>query len=150
MVKRILAGTATLVLLALAVIVISVVQFDVSREKLAGKYAGGASQFVTLPSGASAHVRDEGNPGGPVLVIWGDKDGLIPVSAAYAFKERIPQTDLAIFENAGHVPMEEVPAESAAGVRAFLSKGQAEVAAGPAENAGEAADHPLPESTAAK
>ena len=69
MVKRILAGTATLVLLALAVIVISVVQFDLPREKLVGKYAGGASQFVTLPSGASAHVRDEGNPGGPVLVL---------------------------------------------------------------------------------
>lgn len=69
MVKRILAGTATLILLALAVIVISVVQFDVPREQLVGKYATGASQFVTLPSGASAHVRDEGNPQGPVLVL---------------------------------------------------------------------------------
>ena len=69
MVKRLLAGTATLILLALAVIVISVVQFDVPREELVGKYATGASQFVTLPSGASAHVRDEGNPDGPVLVL---------------------------------------------------------------------------------
>ena len=346
MVRRILAGTVTLVLLALAVIVISVVQFDLPREKLVGKYAGGASQFVTLPSGASAHMRDEGNREGPalvlvhgsnaslhtwepwvaelgdtyriismdlpghgltgrvpgddytragmtsfvhelmgtlhverfaiagnsmgggvaalyalehpeqvsalilvdaagiplkrddddvplafrvagmpvisqvmryvlprslveegvrkvfvdqskvtdemvaryfdlslhegnrdatrmrfasyasrdeeafaarlgeieapVLVIWGDKDGLIPVSAAYEFEQRIPQAELAIFENVGHVPMEEVPGESAAAVRAFLSKGQAEVAAGPAEGAGEAIDLPLPESTAAE
>lgn len=346
MVKRILAGTATLVLLALAVIVISVVQFDLTREKLVGKYAGGASQFVTLPSGASAHMRDEGNPGGPVLVlvhgsnaslhtwepwvaelgdtyriismdlpghgltgrvpgddytrdgmasfvhevmgtlhverfaiagnsmgggvaalytlehpdrvsalilvdaagipvkrddddvplafkiagmpviskvmryvlprslveegvrkvfvdqskvtdemvsryfdlslhegnreatrmrfasnasrdeeafaarlgeigapvlvIWGDKDGLIPVSAAYEFKQRIPQAELAIFENVGHVPMEEVPAESAAAVRTFLSKGQAEVAAGPSEAPQEARDAPLLESTTAE
>ncbi|MAU61119.1 alpha/beta hydrolase [Parvibaculum sp.] len=322
MVKRILAGTATLILLALAVIVISVVQFDVPREQLVGKYATGASQFVTLPSGASAHVRDEGNPQGPVLVLihgsnaslhtwepwvaeldttyriismdlpghgltgrvpgddysregmatfldelmstlkverfsvagnsmgggvaalytlehpdrvsslilvdaagipverdeddvplafrvasmpvvssvmryvlprsmveeglrkvfvdqskvteemvsryfdlalhegnreatrirfsayaarneeafaarlgdievptlvmWGDKDGLIPVSAAYEFKKRIPQAELVIFENVGHVPMEEVPEESAASVRAFLAGVEAE------------------------
>lgn len=69
MVKRILLGTLTLVALAFAVIVISVVQFDLPREELVGKYAGGASQFVTLPSGASAHMRDEGNPRGPVLVL---------------------------------------------------------------------------------
>jgi len=62
-----------------------------------------------------------------VLVVWGDKDGLIPVSAAYEFEQRIPRAELAIFENVGHVPMEEVPAESAAAVRAFLSKGLAEV-----------------------
>lgn len=344
MVRRILAGTATLVLLALAVIVISVVQFDLPREKLVGKYAGGASQFVTLPSGASAHMRDEGNREGPVLVlvhgsnaslhtwepwvaelgdtyriismdlpghgltgrvpgddytregmtsfvheligtlhverfaiagnsmgggvaalyalehpeqvsalilvdaagipvkrddddvplafriagmpvisqvmryvlprslveegvrkvfvdqskvtdemvaryfdlslhegnrdatrmrfasyasrdeeafaarlgeieapvlvIWGDKDGLIPVSAAYEFEQRIPQAELAIFENVGHVPMEEVPAESAAAVRAFLSKGHAEVAAGQAGPPEEAPDASRPESAA--
>ena len=69
MVRRILLGTLTLIALAFAVIVISVVQFDVPREELVGQYAGGASQFVTLPSGASAHMRDEGNPDGPVLVL---------------------------------------------------------------------------------
>ncbi|MEQ8266055.1 MAG: alpha/beta hydrolase [Parvibaculum sp.] len=69
MVKRIFVGTLTLVVLALAVIIISVVRFDVPREELVGKYATGASQFVTLPSGASAHMRDEGNPQGPVLVL---------------------------------------------------------------------------------
>lgn len=346
MVKRVLAGTLTLIVLAFVVIVISVLRFDVPREELVGKYAGGASQFATLPSGASVHFRDEGNADGPalvlvhgsnaslhtwepwvaelggtyrivtmdlpghgltgrvpgddysregmaasvheltealgltrfaiggnsmgggvsalyalehpdrvtalilvnssgvpvvreetdpplafrlarmpvlskvmryvlprsvveegvrkvfvdqskvtgemvaryfdltlhegnrdatrmrfasyasrdeetfaarlgeievpVLVMWGDKDGLIPVSAAYAFKERIPQAELAIFENAGHVPMEEVPGESAAAVRAFLSKGRAEVAAGPVKGAGEGRDASLTESVAAE
>lgn len=69
MVKRIFAGTLTLVVLALAVIVISVVRFDVPREALIGKYATEASQFVSLPGGGSAHVRDEGNRQGPVLVL---------------------------------------------------------------------------------
>ncbi|ABS62973.1 alpha/beta hydrolase fold [Parvibaculum lavamentivorans DS-1] len=322
MVKRLFAGTLTLVVLALAVIVISVLRFDISREELAGKYATGASQFVTLPGGGSMHVRDEGNREGPALllvhgsnaslhtwepwvaslgdtyrivsmdlpghgltgripgddysregmtqsvhelteilgidrfaiagnsmgggvaalyalehpaqvsalilvdaagvpvprnddevplafriarmpvisnvmryvlprslveegvrkvfvdqskvtdemvaryfdlslhegnrdatrirfasyagrdeeafaarlggiemptlVLWGDKDGLIPVSAAHEFKARIPQAELAIFENVGHVPMEEVPEESAAVVRDFLGRALAE------------------------
>lgn len=69
MIKRLLVGTLTLIVLALAVIFISVVQFDVPREQLVGRYAGGASQFVTLPSGASAHIRDEGLAAGPVLVL---------------------------------------------------------------------------------
>lgn len=69
MIKRLLVGTLTLIVLALAVIFISVVQFDVPREQLVGRYAGGASQFVTLPSGASAHIRDEGLATGPVLVL---------------------------------------------------------------------------------
>lgn len=69
MVKRILLGTLTLIVLAFVVIVISVMRFDVPREELIGKYAGGASQFVTLPSGASTHFRDEGNRDGPALVL---------------------------------------------------------------------------------
>lgn len=69
MVKRILVGTLTLIVLAVVVIVVSVVRFDVPREALVGKYAGGASQFATLPSGASVHFRDEGNPDGPALVL---------------------------------------------------------------------------------
>jgi pimeloyl-ACP methyl ester carboxylesterase len=334
MVRRILAGTVTLIVLALAVIFISVVQFDLLREQLVGKYAGGASQFATLPSGASAHIRDEGNADGPVLVLihgsnaslhtwepwvaelggsyrivsmdlpghgltgrvpdddysreamagfvveimdalgierfavggnsmgggvsamialenpdrvsalllvnsagipvarddddvplafrvasmpviskvmryvlprsmveeglqkvfvdqskvtdemvaryfdlslhegnrdatrirfsqyanrndeafaarlgeiaaptlimWGDKDGLIPVSAAHEFKARIPQAELVIYENVGHVPMEEVPERSAADVAAFLDRALAPVAAEEAVPAGEA------------
>lgn len=342
MVKRLLAGTVTLVLLAFAVIMISFVRLDVPREQLIGKYATGASQFVMLPDGASAHIRDEGNPEGPVLVLvhgsnaslhtwepwveelggsyriismdlpghgltgrvpgddytregmtafvhevlktlhvrrfaiagnsmgggiaalytleypesvsalilvdaagipvqrddddvplafrvanmpvvsnvmryvlprslveegvrkvffdqskvtdemvarcfdltlhegnrgatqmrfasyasrneeafadrlgeievpvlvlWGDQDGLIPVSAAHEFQKRIPQAELVIFENVGHVPMEEIPEASAAAVRSFLAKGRAKVRApagkGEAAPAGDAEPQP--------
>lgn len=41
MIKRLLVGTLTLIVLAFAVIFISVVQFDVPREQLIGRYAGG-------------------------------------------------------------------------------------------------------------
>jgi len=69
MVKRILQGVGVLILLALVVIGGSVVRFDRSKDELLPKYANAASQFIALPDGAVAHVRDQGNKTGPVLVL---------------------------------------------------------------------------------
>lgn len=69
MVKRALQGIGVLVLLAIVVIAVSTVRFDRSKEELLPKYANAASQFLTLPDGAVAHVRDQGNRQGPVLVL---------------------------------------------------------------------------------
>lgn len=69
MVKRILQGVGVLILLALVVIGGSVVRFDRSKEELLPKYANAASQFIALPDGAVAHVRDQGNKAGPILVL---------------------------------------------------------------------------------
>ena len=56
----------------------------------------------------------------PVLILWGENDPLIPVVYAHAMKEALPQAKLVIYENVGHIAMEEVPVESAAEVRAFM------------------------------
>lgn len=69
MVKRLLQGVGALVLLALVVIAVSVVRFDKGKDELRAKYANEASQFIDLPGGATAHVRDQGNRQGPVLVL---------------------------------------------------------------------------------
>lgn len=58
----------------------------------------------------------------PVLVIWGDEDQLIPVSAATTFRERLPQAEVAIYPGVGHLPMEEVPDQTAADISGFLSR----------------------------
>ncbi len=42
---------------------------DIPRGVLELKYAAPASEFLMLPDGARAHVRDQGNKGGPVLVL---------------------------------------------------------------------------------
>jgi pimeloyl-ACP methyl ester carboxylesterase len=42
---------------------------EVPRETLMQKYGGTPSQFLTLPSGATAHYRDQGNASGPALVL---------------------------------------------------------------------------------
>lgn len=57
----------------------------------------------------------------PALVLWGDQDSLIPVATAHRLKELMPNAKLVIYEDVGHVAMEEVPGRSAAEVRAFLS-----------------------------
>ena len=69
MVKRILKGVGLLVVLALVVMIVSIVRFDKTLDELGPKYAGAPSQFIELPDGAKAHVRDQGNKSGPVLVL---------------------------------------------------------------------------------
>lgn len=55
----------------------------------------------------------------PTLIIWGDKDGLIPVQNAYLFNKDIKGSKLAILNNIGHVPMEEDPAKTAELINEF-------------------------------
>jgi pimeloyl-ACP methyl ester carboxylesterase len=42
---------------------------DIPRSVLEAKYGTPPSQFIMLPDGARAHVRDQGNKSGPVLVL---------------------------------------------------------------------------------
>ena len=56
----------------------------------------------------------------PTLIIWGDKDNLIPVENANRFHELILQSELKIYEGVGHVPMEEIPVETAQRFMDFL------------------------------
>jgi pimeloyl-ACP methyl ester carboxylesterase len=58
----------------------------------------------------------------PVLLVWGEKDALIPVSNANDFLRNLANATLASFPGLGHVPQEETPASSLVPVRAFLEK----------------------------
>lgn len=61
----------------------------------------------------------------PTLILWGEQDHLIPVAAAHAFNQAIPNSKLIVYPATGHIPMEEVAAQSAADVRAFLAHTEA-------------------------
>ncbi len=56
----------------------------------------------------------------PTLVMWGAEDGLIPVSVADQFEKVLPNASKVIYEDVGHIPMEEHPEVSADDVRTFL------------------------------
>ena len=56
----------------------------------------------------------------PTLVMWGAEDALISVDVAHQFAAFLPNNQLVIYDNVGHIPMEEIPRKSAEDVRAFL------------------------------
>lgn len=58
----------------------------------------------------------------PVLLLWGEKDALIPFSNAADYTKTLRNSRLVSFPALGHVPQEEAPAESLAPVRAFLAE----------------------------
>jgi len=45
----------------------------------------------------------------PTLIIWGDRDDIIPVSHAHAAHQAIPESRLVIIEGVGHFPQIEAP-----------------------------------------
>jgi len=55
----------------------------------------------------------------PTLIIWGEKDGLIPVENAYLFEKNIKGSKLVVLKNIGHVPMEEAPSKVADLIASF-------------------------------
>jgi pimeloyl-ACP methyl ester carboxylesterase len=56
----------------------------------------------------------------PTLVMTGEKDALIPAAHARGFASAIPGAKLVTYPEGGHVPMEQLPDQTAADVRAFL------------------------------
>jgi pimeloyl-ACP methyl ester carboxylesterase len=58
----------------------------------------------------------------PTLIMWGDSDKLVNIDAAPKFHADIPNSELLIYENMGHVPMEEIPERSAKDFMAFLQR----------------------------
>jgi len=58
----------------------------------------------------------------PTLVIWGDKDHILDVGNAKIFVRNIPQSKAIIYKNVGHIPMIEIPEQSANDFSEFLDQ----------------------------
>lgn len=58
----------------------------------------------------------------PVLLIWGDRDPIIPVDHAHAASERIPGSRLVVFKGAGHEPQVYDAERFAEVLRDFLAR----------------------------
>ena len=46
----------------------------------------------------------------PTMVMWGNDDALIPVGQAQAWTDLVPDSKLRLFDNAGHLLLDESPA----------------------------------------
>jgi pimeloyl-ACP methyl ester carboxylesterase len=58
----------------------------------------------------------------PVLIIWGAEDEVVPLSVGKQFKRDIPNSELVILPQCGHMPPEEEPGETTRLVKEFLKK----------------------------
>ena len=58
----------------------------------------------------------------PVLIMWGDKDRWISPEHALFFEKDIPNSRVVMYENVGHIPMEEIPEKSAKDLAEFLAE----------------------------
>ena len=56
----------------------------------------------------------------PTLVIAGDDDRWVPTAQSVRLSQELPNADLAVLPNCGHVPQEECPAEFLQAVSSFL------------------------------
>lgn len=57
----------------------------------------------------------------PTLLLWGEKDGMIPISNAADYLRHLPHATLIRLPNLGHLPFEEDPINSLSPVERFLS-----------------------------
>jgi pimeloyl-ACP methyl ester carboxylesterase len=56
----------------------------------------------------------------PTLLVWGEKDAMIPVSNAADYVRALPKATLVTLPGVGHLPHEEAPAVSLQAVKDFL------------------------------
>jgi pimeloyl-ACP methyl ester carboxylesterase len=56
----------------------------------------------------------------PTLIVWGEKDALIPFSNSADYMKAIPSAKLVALPGMGHLPHEEAPEQTIGVVRAFL------------------------------
>lgn len=59
----------------------------------------------------------------PVLIMWGAKDTWVPTSLVERWKKDLPNAKFIIYEDASHVPMEEIPERSVADAIKFMQEG---------------------------
>ncbi|MFN3859300.1 MAG: alpha/beta fold hydrolase [Caulobacter sp.] len=101
---------------------------DMADETMVARYVdlsrapGHRDIILGLMSGQPDHATKEKLAAirTPTLVIHGDTDLLIPVSAAQKFGAAIPGSTVIVYEKVGHVPMEQIADRSASDLANWL------------------------------
>lgn len=75
-------------------------------------------RFRQSAAGANAHAIPTIRT--PTLIVWGERDRLIPLARGQQFHREIAGSTLVVLPGLGHVPQEESPSQSLAPVRAWI------------------------------
>ena len=57
----------------------------------------------------------------PTLALWGQDDRIVPIEYGFRLRKDVPGVQFFAFPGTGHAPQEELPAETAAKLLAFLA-----------------------------
>ena len=91
-----------------------------STEKLRQKKAVNDQIFADLTGAHDFVFKDViTHISNPTLIVWGKQDRVLAAGNAAEFQRLIPASKVALLEGVGHVPMMEIPAETATLVRDF-------------------------------
>jgi pimeloyl-ACP methyl ester carboxylesterase len=94
---------------------------ELTIEQVAGSGKPGFSD--ALDAMCSYRLRDRLETiACPTLIVWGDKDRLVPLRDATVFEKLIPDSRKVIYKDTGHISMMERPARFNRDVRAFLDE----------------------------
>jgi Predicted hydrolases or acyltransferases (alpha/beta hydrolase superfamily) len=58
----------------------------------------------------------------PTLLLWGREDEIVPLAIGQRLEEALPNSELVVLEQCGHLPQEEKPAETLAAIERFLPR----------------------------
>jgi pimeloyl-ACP methyl ester carboxylesterase len=81
-----------------------------------------ASVRELVPENVDELVRRYSSVPVPTLLIWGDRDGVVPLSVGKRLARDLPNARLEVLQLCGHLPPEEKPEETLALVTEFLAK----------------------------
>ncbi len=94
--------------------------YSVGLESEGGLRAAMDVGRTILPDDLDAIARRYPEIDIPTLLLWGDRDRVIPLRIAHRLAEDLPQAHLYVIEECGHIPPEERPDEAFAALAAFL------------------------------
>lgn len=60
----------------------------------------------------------------PTLLMWGEEDKWVPLDVMEQFRQNLEDVNLVTYEGVGHMPMEEVPVQSARDAHHFIETGK--------------------------
>jgi len=86
---------------------------------------------------------------GPALLLWGERDRMVPPAHARAYEAGFPKARLHLIRQAGHSPQVETPAETATAIAAFFKPAPTPKAAAKAPSRRKAAARPAAKAKAA-
>lgn len=98
--------------------------FDMTTRKGNRKALIEAFRIMKTQS-ANAHLGDRVKEvTSPTLLMWGAQDEWVPLSILERFEEDLPTSQTIVYEGVGHMPMEELPIQSARDAHSFFTLGK--------------------------